>query len=279
MHEVPGGVVRGVVVEADRRGPRTSAAKIAEERPRRGAAAQPTTPTGRGTSRTARGGVVSEVVHVPSSLRHAQRRAGDRGLAIAPVDCRKRRPAGCAEPRLRATVAARATVSRSVMKLVVQVPCLNEEETLPSVLQSIPRSIDGIDEIVIVVIDDGSHRPDGRGGPVARRHPLRPARPQPGPGPLVPGRRQLRAGDRGRHRRQHRRRQPVPAGADRRPRPPDRRGPRRHRDRGPSGRTSSSTSRPPRRRCRSSAAGWSTVPPGPSCPTPPAGSGPTRARA
>jgi hypothetical protein len=38
----------------------------------------------------------------------------------------------------------------------VQVPCLNEEETLPSVLQSIPRSIVGIDEIVIVVIDDGS---------------------------------------------------------------------------------------------------------------------------
>jgi glycosyltransferase involved in cell wall biosynthesis len=42
------------------------------------------------------------------------------------------------------------------MKLVVQVPCLNEEETLPSVLQSIPRVIEGIDEIVIVVIDDGS---------------------------------------------------------------------------------------------------------------------------
>ena len=42
------------------------------------------------------------------------------------------------------------------MKLVVQVPCLNEEETLPSVLRSIPRAIEGIDEIVIVVIDDGS---------------------------------------------------------------------------------------------------------------------------
>ena len=42
------------------------------------------------------------------------------------------------------------------MKLVVQVPCLNEEETLPEVLGSIPRAIEGIDEIVIVVIDDGS---------------------------------------------------------------------------------------------------------------------------
>ena len=42
------------------------------------------------------------------------------------------------------------------MKLVVQVQCLNEESTLPLVLDSIPREIDGIDEIVIVVIDDGS---------------------------------------------------------------------------------------------------------------------------
>ena len=42
------------------------------------------------------------------------------------------------------------------MKLVVQIPCLNEEETLPLVLSSIPAVIPGIDEIVVVVIDDGS---------------------------------------------------------------------------------------------------------------------------
>jgi len=42
------------------------------------------------------------------------------------------------------------------VKLVVQIPCLNEEATLPLVLQSIPRRIEGIDEIVVVVIDDGS---------------------------------------------------------------------------------------------------------------------------
>ena len=42
------------------------------------------------------------------------------------------------------------------MKLVVQVPCLNEEETLGVVLMSIPTRIDGIDEIEVVVIDDGS---------------------------------------------------------------------------------------------------------------------------
>lgn len=42
------------------------------------------------------------------------------------------------------------------MKLFVQVPCLNEETTLPSVLATIPERIDGIDEIVVLIIDDGS---------------------------------------------------------------------------------------------------------------------------
>lgn len=42
------------------------------------------------------------------------------------------------------------------MKLVVQIPCLNEEATLGDVLAGIPTSIPGIDEIEVVVIDDGS---------------------------------------------------------------------------------------------------------------------------
>jgi glycosyltransferase involved in cell wall biosynthesis len=42
------------------------------------------------------------------------------------------------------------------MKLVVHIPCLNEAETLPSVLATIPESITGIDDIVILVTDDGS---------------------------------------------------------------------------------------------------------------------------
>jgi glycosyltransferase involved in cell wall biosynthesis len=42
------------------------------------------------------------------------------------------------------------------MKLVVQIPCLNEEHTLPLVLQTIPKKIPGIDEIEILIIDDGS---------------------------------------------------------------------------------------------------------------------------
>ena len=42
------------------------------------------------------------------------------------------------------------------MKLFIQIPCLNEEETLPLVLESIPKRIDGIDHIEILIIDDGS---------------------------------------------------------------------------------------------------------------------------
>ena len=42
------------------------------------------------------------------------------------------------------------------MKLFIQIPCLNEEETLPLVLQDIPKKIPGITEIELLVIDDGS---------------------------------------------------------------------------------------------------------------------------
>lgn len=42
------------------------------------------------------------------------------------------------------------------MRLFVQVPCLNEEATLPLVLATIPREIPGVDEIHILIIDDGS---------------------------------------------------------------------------------------------------------------------------
>lgn len=42
------------------------------------------------------------------------------------------------------------------MKLVIQIPCYNEEKSLPVTLKDLPKHIDGIDEIEIVVIDDGS---------------------------------------------------------------------------------------------------------------------------
>ena len=41
-------------------------------------------------------------------------------------------------------------------KLVIQIPCLDEAEHLPRTLAALPRRIDGIDEIEVLVIDDGS---------------------------------------------------------------------------------------------------------------------------
>jgi len=42
------------------------------------------------------------------------------------------------------------------MKLVVQIPCYNEEKTIARTIQDIPRQIPGIDEVEVLVIDDGS---------------------------------------------------------------------------------------------------------------------------
>jgi glycosyltransferase involved in cell wall biosynthesis len=42
------------------------------------------------------------------------------------------------------------------MKLIVQIPCYNEEETLPATFNDIPKQIDGVDEVEILIIDDGS---------------------------------------------------------------------------------------------------------------------------
>ncbi|RMF26305.1 MAG: glycosyltransferase family 2 protein [Chloroflexi bacterium] len=42
------------------------------------------------------------------------------------------------------------------MKLIIQIPCYNEEATLPLTVQDLPRSLPGVDEIELLVIDDGS---------------------------------------------------------------------------------------------------------------------------
>lgn len=42
------------------------------------------------------------------------------------------------------------------MKLIIQIPCFNEEATLPVTLAELPRQIDGVDQIEVLVIDDGS---------------------------------------------------------------------------------------------------------------------------
>jgi len=42
------------------------------------------------------------------------------------------------------------------LKLIIQIPCLNEAETLPRTVQDLPRKVEGFDEVEILVIDDGS---------------------------------------------------------------------------------------------------------------------------
>jgi glycosyltransferase involved in cell wall biosynthesis len=42
------------------------------------------------------------------------------------------------------------------MKLIIQIPCLNEEQTLPRVLAELPREVAGFDSVEWLVIDDGS---------------------------------------------------------------------------------------------------------------------------
>ena len=42
------------------------------------------------------------------------------------------------------------------MKLIIQIPCYNEAETLEIALNDLPKHIDGIDEIEYLIINDGS---------------------------------------------------------------------------------------------------------------------------
>ena len=42
------------------------------------------------------------------------------------------------------------------MKLIIQIPCYNEESTLPDTLRDLPRSLPGVERIEWLVIDDGS---------------------------------------------------------------------------------------------------------------------------
>ncbi len=42
------------------------------------------------------------------------------------------------------------------MKLIIQIPCFNEERTLPATLADLPRAVAGFDEVEWLIIDDGS---------------------------------------------------------------------------------------------------------------------------
>src|SRR4051812_14175321 len=44
----------------------------------------------------------------------------------------------------------------SDLKLVIQIPCYNEEDSLPETLAALPRAVEGIAGIEILVVNDGS---------------------------------------------------------------------------------------------------------------------------
>ena len=53
------------------------------------------------------------------------------------------------------------------MKLIIQIPCLNEAETLPATLRDLPQQVPGFDTVEWLVVDDGS---TDNTVEVARRH-------------------------------------------------------------------------------------------------------------
>jgi glycosyltransferase involved in cell wall biosynthesis len=53
------------------------------------------------------------------------------------------------------------------LKLIIQIPCLNEEQTLPATIADLPRQLPGIEAIELLVVDDGS---TDRTVEVAREH-------------------------------------------------------------------------------------------------------------
>src|SRR3954451_3449014 len=53
------------------------------------------------------------------------------------------------------------------MKLIIQIPCFNEEDQLPATLSSLPRELPGVNTIEWLIIDDGS---TDRTVEVARAH-------------------------------------------------------------------------------------------------------------
>jgi len=53
------------------------------------------------------------------------------------------------------------------MKLIIQIPCLNEAQTLPATLADLPRTVPGFDQVEWLIVDDGSTDDTAR---VAREH-------------------------------------------------------------------------------------------------------------
>ena len=96
------------------------------------------------------------------------------------------------------------------MKLIIQIPCFDEEQTLPETLADLPARDRGHRRGRVARDRRRLDRPHGRGRARGRRRPHRPPHQQQGPRRGLPGGARRLPQARRRHHRQHRRRQPVP---------------------------------------------------------------------
>jgi glycosyltransferase involved in cell wall biosynthesis len=48
------------------------------------------------------------------------------------------------------------SIDKQLVKLIIQIPCFNESQTLPQTVQALPRTLSGIDTLEYLIIDDGS---------------------------------------------------------------------------------------------------------------------------
>src|SRR5262249_36893005 len=80
--------------------------------------------------------------------------AGGQSYARGHAGQRRLQPCGVDHLGSRGGEASRMRPTAS--KLIIQIPCLNEAETLPATLRDLPKSISGIGCVEVLVIDDGS---------------------------------------------------------------------------------------------------------------------------
>lgn len=78
----------------------------------------------------------------PNAISDGRKAPGEKPSKRRDTPSSLRRPPGYPDP--------------PTMKLIIQIPCLNEESTLPETIAALPREIPGFDAVELLVIDDGS---------------------------------------------------------------------------------------------------------------------------
>src|SRR5688572_2760330 len=73
---------------------------------------------------------------------------------IAHSKAQARPSAHCAAPGF--TSSERPAIVTGMRKLLIQIPCYNEEQVLPRTLAALPRQVHGFERVEWLIIDDGS---------------------------------------------------------------------------------------------------------------------------